>query len=117
MLTCLDILIADTHADLNVYVDTAVDGSRKKAECCVPPSVAPGGCVGASDKPCCDAREKQSQCCALPAASGDDQACCDKTKDKACCSAASDSSNAPIDIKNVDLNEWAGSYKIYAVKD
>ena len=46
---------------------------------------------------------------------GGSEACCgsNAVQSSSCCSPVQD---IKADLKNVDLNEWAGSYKIYAVK-
>ncbi|KAK3395029.1 S-adenosyl-L-methionine-dependent methyltransferase [Podospora didyma] len=79
-----EIIIADTHADLNVYLDTNEDGTNK-SDCCAPAASTATSCGDSSN----------------PAAS--------------CCGPVS--STAAKTPKTVDLNEWVGSYKIYAVKN
>ncbi|KAK3941441.1 S-adenosyl-L-methionine-dependent methyltransferase [Diplogelasinospora grovesii] len=76
-------VIADTHADLNVYLDTNTDGTRKTSSCCGPP--APEG----------QPAESQSAGCCRP-------------------SSGNTTAQASSDV--TDLNEWVGSYKVYALK-
>ncbi|KAK2865119.1 hypothetical protein FQN49_003897 [Arthroderma sp. PD_2] len=47
---------------------------------------------------------------------GESGGCCDTQPKSACCSGESSSGNQTSDIENVDFNEWAGSFKIYAIK-
>ncbi|KAK0707392.1 S-adenosyl-L-methionine-dependent methyltransferase [Lasiosphaeris hirsuta] len=77
-----EVIISDTKGDLNVYLETAEDGTRK-ADCCIP-SAASGSCTGAQAS--------------------------------SCCSPAESTINTTGVSEKTDLNEWVGSYKIYAVK-
>ncbi|KAK1755610.1 S-adenosyl-L-methionine-dependent methyltransferase [Echria macrotheca] len=86
-----EVLIADTKADLNVYLEISEDGTKKKSQCC-------------DDTP---------KCC-VPSAAADEKkcGCVGSTTPGPCCS----STTTTTDISVEDLNEWVGSYKIYAVK-
>ncbi|KAK3349892.1 S-adenosyl-L-methionine-dependent methyltransferase [Lasiosphaeria hispida] len=77
-----EVIISDTKGDLNVYLDTAEDGT-KKADCCVP-SATGAGCTG--------------------------------VQVTSCCSPAGGARTPTRMSEKTDLNEWVGSYKIYAVK-
>ncbi|KAH6854756.1 S-adenosyl-L-methionine-dependent methyltransferase [Chaetomium sp. MPI-CAGE-AT-0009] len=77
-----EVMIVDTGADINVYLETGEDG-EKKGSCCAP--AAARGCDGAGDAP-------------APAASGS-------------CVAAG------VVPEETNLNEFVGSYKIFAVKN
>ncbi|CAM1506354.1 Fc.00g059950.m01.CDS01 [Cosmosporella sp. VM-42] len=82
-----EILIVDTKSDLNVYLQINEDGS-KKSECCIPKKVDKG---------------KREDCCEPPS-----ETCC-MTSD---CKSEKDY----VPDEENDLNEWVGSYKIYALK-
>ncbi|KAM7214081.1 S-adenosyl-L-methionine-dependent methyltransferase [Rhypophila decipiens] len=79
-----NVIIADTKSDLNVYLDTNDDGTKKTTDnsCCAPTTSC---CAGTS-------------CSDTPAA-----------KDSAAPSTE--------DLAKTDLNDYVGSYKIYAVKN
>ena len=82
-----EILIADTKSDLNVYLQTNEDGS-KKAECCVPEKEERKErekCCESSIKTCYE--PKSSSCCATN--------CCADEKTPTC-------------LAESDLNEWVG---------
>ncbi|KAK4499091.1 hypothetical protein PRZ48_009603 [Zasmidium cellare] len=81
-----DILIVDAKSDLNVYRHD--DGTN--AGCCAPPPAA----------------EKTNGCSSSEKASG----CCGPSKSKPAQAAT------VANFENVDFNEFAGSFKIYAVK-
>lgn len=143
------VLIQDTGADINVYLDTDEEGNR--GGCCAPPGTvkeaATGGCcappgtaVKKEEKKasCCKpavapaaAEEPKSSCCApkktecAPAVSSsscckpatETTSCCKpvEKKESSCCKpAAKPETN---EAEKEDLNEWVGSYKIYAVKN
>ncbi|KAK4135034.1 NAD(P)-binding protein [Trichocladium antarcticum] len=82
-----DVVIVNTGADLNVYLETGEDGERKDGAtgCCGPPQT--GGCAPPAP--------------AAPASSG-------------CCAPAVP---AGVVDEKTDLNEFVGSYKIFAVKN
>ncbi|KAK4463654.1 S-adenosyl-L-methionine-dependent methyltransferase [Cladorrhinum samala] len=103
-----DVVISDTKADLNVYLETNEDGT-KKGDCCAPAS----SCCAPAEKGCCAPAEEG--CCA-PTAKG---CCAPAEKADGCCSPASTSVQATTadDSERPDLNEFVGSYKIYAVKN
>jgi SAM-dependent methyltransferase len=81
-----DVLITDTKSDLNVY-KTAAAGAD--AACCAPPSTAKASC-------CSPPTTTQASCCSPPSTS-----------------VKSVSNGTP---KDMDYNEFAGSFKIYALK-
>ncbi|KAH6990096.1 S-adenosyl-L-methionine-dependent methyltransferase [Ilyonectria destructans] len=72
-----EIVIADTKSDLNVYIQTNKDGS-KKADCCIPSEVGKSTSNRAMD-------------CCVPNRSYES-------------------------LTGTDLNEWIGSFKVYAVR-
>ncbi|KAF2101216.1 ubiE/COQ5 methyltransferase [Rhizodiscina lignyota] len=80
-----DTLIADTHSDLNVYLDTDEDGKRRTES---KEQWGQNGCCGPRTVPCCGGPPKTG---------GEDL-------------------NTLPNMDSIDLNEWAGSYKIFAVK-
>ncbi|ODH45150.1 hypothetical protein ACO22_00354 [Paracoccidioides brasiliensis] len=81
-----DILIVDAKNDLNVY--TSALGN---------PESASGGCCSEVRKP-----DPSTSCCSGAPKEERRSAVCSKT--------------FKADFKNIDFNEWAGSFKIYAVK-
>ncbi|KAK5653296.1 hypothetical protein OQA88_8987 [Cercophora sp. LCS_1] len=94
-----DVLITDTKSDLNVYLDTLDDGTNKTS------------CCGDKAKGC------------TPADTSKETVCCDTKPD--CCAPAgagcSVVSGTGVDtpsktLGTTDLNEFVGSYKIYAVR-
>ncbi|KAH7630027.1 S-adenosyl-L-methionine-dependent methyltransferase [Sordaria sp. MPI-SDFR-AT-0083] len=155
------VLIQDTGADINVYLDTDEEGNR--GGCCAPPGTvkevaATGGCcappgtvkeekASSCCKPAAPAAEEpkeesKSSCCApkktecAPAASSSPSCCKPVAETTSCCKPAEkkeSSSCKPAEVssscckpsakpeaeaeKKEDLNEWVGSYKIYAVKN
>jgi len=93
-----DILITDTNADLNVYLDTDVDGTTKKAassQCC---GIASQDKTAASCQP---GKGKNNQCCA---ANNKEDASQEESDEKAggCGSCGGG--------KLGDLNKWAGKF-------
>ncbi|KAM7185752.1 S-adenosyl-L-methionine-dependent methyltransferase [Naviculisporaceae sp. PSN 640] len=80
-----EVIIADTKADLNVYLDTNDDGTKKTTDnsCCAP---APTSCCSGTS-------------------------CADTSGDKSSAAASGEA------LAKTDLNEYVGSYKIYAVKN
>ncbi|KAL1840407.1 hypothetical protein VTJ49DRAFT_481 [Mycothermus thermophilus] len=151
-----DIMIVDTNADLNVYLETNEDGERKGMGLCCAPGLDPaesesaaaaGGCCGpaktesTSDGGCCAPKKTESAqasggCCA-PKSTETPQAgsggCCGPAKTAVaeqsaggCCVPKSDEPKATVCgvpapssslLGKTNLNEWAGSYKIFAVKN
>ncbi|KAL2264558.1 hypothetical protein VTJ83DRAFT_7068 [Remersonia thermophila] len=133
-----DVMIVDTHADLNVYLETNEDGERKGL-CCMPaaappgsePAAAAGCCPPKSEEPkasggCCPPKSEEPKasggCCppksAEPKASG---GCCPpkSAEPKAsggCCAPTTTTIPATPLLATTDLNEWVASYKIFAVK-
>lgn len=113
-----DIVIVESPSDLNVYKSTNNDGTTKEAaenDCCVGETISQGTfcsetCCGgerSTTKPCCssvDTSEKMKDVA--------------KIEETGCCSTTA-GSNERVEMSNVrdlDLNNWAGSFKIYAVK-
>ncbi|ROT41982.1 ubiE/COQ5 methyltransferase [Sodiomyces alkalinus F11] len=101
-----DVLIKDANADLNVYLDTLPDGTKKAknggtsssndSTCGAPtPSANQGGCCGSKDI----------------GPSGESEAASESTT-----AAQADLAKMAAEIGDIDLNEWIGSYKIFAVK-
>ncbi|KAK3503877.1 S-adenosyl-L-methionine-dependent methyltransferase [Neurospora crassa] len=119
------VLIQDTGADINVYLDTDENGNR--GGCCAPP-----GTVTVKEE---EEEEKSSSCCApkktecapataaaaaassccKPAAETTPSCCKPVEKESSCCKPAA-KPEVEAEEKE-DLNEWVGSYKIYAVKN
>lgn len=94
-----EVLITDTDADLNVYLETDVDGTTKAAS-----DHGPGGqCCGIAtkDETAASCQAGQGKCCASKDAEGD-------SKNGGCGGCGGGQLG--------DLNKWAGSYKIFAVK-
>ncbi|KAK3984993.1 S-adenosyl-L-methionine-dependent methyltransferase [Cladorrhinum sp. PSN332] len=87
-----DVVITDTKADLNVYLETNDDGT-KKGDCCSPPGTV---------------EEKVASSCCAPT---------EKPAASSCCTPASAPSTEQENLERPDLNEFVGSYKIYAVKN
>ncbi|KAF2664226.1 SAM-dependent methyltransferase UbiE/COQ5 family protein [Microthyrium microscopicum] len=85
-----DITIVDARSDLNVYADLAQGPKADISGCCVPSA--------ATDS---EGQEAAGGCCAPSNAVN-----------------ASERSAmvAGIELKDIDVNEWAGSFKIFAVK-
>ncbi|KAJ4391523.1 hypothetical protein N0V93_005141 [Gnomoniopsis smithogilvyi] len=135
------LLIKDDGADLNVYIETNPDGSRTVGGtggnlCCNPriestPASSATTCSAPAKKSCSASNEptkpsadiSSSSCCAgknvdedaaIVAAAASSSSCCGGTssKDQTC---AFDEKDLD-DLEGEDLNSWAGSYKIYAVK-
>ncbi|KAK2022020.1 arsenite methyltransferase [Colletotrichum zoysiae] len=96
-----DVLITDTNADLNVYLETDVDGTAKAASgqgtgsrCCGPVAAKDGTAAS------CPAGQGTGSC-AGKNADGD-------SEDGGCGGCGGG--------RHGNLNKWAGSYKIFAVK-
>ncbi|OAX83780.1 hypothetical protein ACJ72_01864 [Emergomyces africanus] len=82
-----DVLIVDAKNDLNIYTSALSD-----------PESASGGCCGEVKKP-------------------EPTPCCGPSPPKEERGPGIFSEGFKADFKNVDFNEWAGSFKIYAVKN
>ncbi|EGS19698.1 methyltransferase-like protein [Thermochaetoides thermophila DSM 1495] len=130
-----DVLIIDTKSDLNVYVEIGEDGEKKRSteakndlccgqnlqNCALIPAASEesGGCCGANKAE--PAFQKQGEgCCKMSAG---------VSSSAGCCGAPSSSSPAPSgccgvpvpaglaeSLSKTDLNEYVGSFKIYALK-
>jgi arsenite methyltransferase len=104
---CTDVLISNVQADLNVYLDTLPDGTKRvsKAES--------------------DDQQKSSCCASAPIdgaarrSQGDKTSGCGANQHRAdgCCATPGSASEAELDMEklsaqlgNVDLNEWVGKY-------
>ncbi|QDS72358.1 hypothetical protein FKW77_008125 [Venturia effusa] len=113
-----DVFIAESHSDLNVYTSTNDDGTAS----------------GVADHACCVGKTSSPENCRSDAGSGNEgsitKSCCSsvgtshetkidaKTEALSCCLTATES-NERVDVSNLrklDLNQWAASFKIYAVK-
>ncbi|KAI5456960.1 S-adenosyl-L-methionine-dependent methyltransferase [Mariannaea sp. PMI_226] len=92
-----EILITDTKSDLNVYFQIDEDGS-KKPECCIPAKAEKS-----EEERCCN---PSSELCCAPKSSSP---CCTAN----CCMPENDY----VNLAESNLNDWAGSFKIYAVKN
>ncbi|KAK2038783.1 arsenite methyltransferase [Colletotrichum somersetense] len=95
-----EVLITDTNADLNVYLETDVDGTAKAASG-----------QGTSSQ-CCGVAVKDRTAASCPAGQGT----------RSCASENADSNSEDGGCggcgggRHGDLNKWASSYKIFAVK-
>ncbi|KAK3492722.1 S-adenosyl-L-methionine-dependent methyltransferase [Neurospora hispaniola] len=114
------VLIQDTGADINVYLDTDENGNR--GGCCAPPGTVKeeeeeksSSCCAPKNTECAPAAAASSSCC-KPAAETT-SSCCKpvEKKESSCCKPAA-KPEVEAEEKD-DLNEWVGSYKIYAVKN
>ncbi|KAK2804014.1 hypothetical protein FQN51_002542 [Onygenales sp. PD_10] len=106
-----DVLIVDAKNDLNIYTSALgeVEGESNGAGCCAQVKKATSCCAPdqkaeSSDAGCCASVKKQASCC------GPDQ-----TAPKEGGSGIF-SESFKNEFKDIDFNEWAGSFKIYAVK-
>ncbi len=94
-----EVVIVNTGADLNVYLETGEDGERKES-CCVPSEKATEAPpAGECCAPAKDGSEPAGGCCA-PAKDGSEPA-------GGCCAPAKDGSEKPSGAK-LDLNEYVG---------
>ncbi|KAL8415222.1 hypothetical protein RB594_006166 [Gaeumannomyces avenae] len=98
----VDILIQDTHSDLNVYADTLPDGTKRTGQAaagsgqgCCAPSLAPSSCGQPAGQ-----TAGNGSCAPGPPAPSKDL----------------NLEALTAELGSIDLNEWVGSYKIYAVK-
>ena len=123
---CADVLIVDAKSDLNVYWQTegAEDGAGVNA-CCGPSTAAPkpAACCGPSStepkkeakaSSCCgpsstEPKESKASSCCGPSTNGE-------TKTNGEAKAKTNGGPVNQDGSHVDFNEYAGSYKIYAIK-
>lgn len=105
-----DIVIVELPSDLNVYTFTNDDGTAKDA-------ARTACCVGPITSDACRGKEGSSSCCSstdpfekIPSIA--------KTEESCRCSIATESNECPVasNARTIDLNEWASSFKIYAVK-
>ncbi|KAI0406724.1 arsenite methyltransferase [Xylaria palmicola] len=92
-------LITDTNADLNVYLETDVDGTTKVASDYRPSGLCCG--IATKDETAASCQAGQGKCCASKDAEGDFE--------HGGCGGCGGGQLG-------DLNKWAGSYKIFAVK-
>lgn len=108
-----DIHIVESPSDLNVYTSTNDDGTAKDAAenvCCAGnPTSKKACCSGAR----CGVGEGGSSIDTLEKtkdiAKTDGTVCCPKAHEK--------KEHADVShVRDLDLNMWAGSFKIYAVK-
>lgn len=112
------VLIKHDGADLNVYIETNPDGTRtiggKGGNLCCNPSIqsAPAApATNGSSSSCSGPKSKPDAAAASAAASA---SCCGG-ENKTSQECAFDDKDLE-DLEGQDLNDWAGSYKIYAVK-
>lgn len=107
-----DIMIVDAQADLNVYKDA--------------PTVTPSN-GEAAQKPariaCCtpamsSLKQERSSCCPPPAAKASTSCCAPKSNGtvEAPKKTSELQNGFYSSLGDIDLNEWVGSYKVYAVK-
>ncbi|PVH98850.1 SAM-dependent methyltransferase UbiE/COQ5 family protein [Periconia macrospinosa] len=93
-----DVMVVDAKTDLNVYTRTE-DGESMGSVCCGPVEKT---------------EEEEGDGCCKPAKVEE------KSAASACCGTDKGDGGVVQDVKtnfrDVDLNEWAGSYKIFAVK-
>ncbi|KAL2161890.1 hypothetical protein VTH06DRAFT_7674 [Thermothelomyces fergusii] len=102
-----DVTIVDTGADLNVYLETDQDGKRKAAagSCCVP--APPAVCCGAG-----------AGITAITASAPTPAPALIQGSTSTCAAAGSGcSARAGALPDKIDLNEFVGSYKIFAIKE
>ena len=78
----IDVVIQDAKADLNVYIDTLPDGSKRHRDVEDPQQ-------GSS---CCTPKTEPSGCCIQPMKSADGH----------------DLTDMVSDLAGLDLNEWVG---------
>jgi arsenite methyltransferase len=117
--TTTDIIIVESPSDLNVYMSTNEDGTAKGTAntCCKGETAFPGKCCSDAG---CEGKHTATKSCRSSAetpkaptreSSGGETAGC-------CFSAVENGKGVivPADIGDLDLNKWAGSFKIYAVK-
>lgn len=149
------VLIQDTGADINVYLDTDEEGNR--GGCCAPPGTGAAakkdeekkssGCCApkktecapaAAASSCCKPAEKKESSCCKPVEKKESSSCCKPAtettscckpveKKESCCKPAVEKKESSscckpaakpeAEAEKEDLNEWVGSYKIYAVKN
>ncbi|KAJ9130442.1 hypothetical protein NKR23_g12200 [Pleurostoma richardsiae] len=107
----IHVLIKNTNSDLNVYIDTLPDGSKRikdteashqqKSACCASPVI-------------------QDSVCSPPKKAGD--YCAPRSDDSGRCKTSNKTgiglglSNLAAELGDIDLNDWVGSYRIFAVK-
>ncbi|KAH8897346.1 NAD(P)-binding protein [Thozetella sp. PMI_491] len=89
-----DVIIKDANNDLNVYSDTLPDGSKRTA------SQQAGNQLSATCRP--------------PMSSVDTASCCSEKRTGT--GQSRDIGELGPELEGIDLNEWVGSYKIFAVK-
>jgi len=104
-----DIVIVDTENDLNAYVDMAKEDKHV-------------GCCGQSTKRAASSEGKTVSCCPEEKGVG----CCSKAENNTTLSSNA-SANATIlsdkdtatdfGLADININEWVGSFKIFAVKN
>lgn len=103
-----DVLIVDSKNDLNVYFTA----TKTKPSCCGSDAVK----VEMEVSPCCSEEAKES--CCKPE---EKQSCCNTNSSACTCqnqtsSMASEAKTLATQLGITDVNEWAGSFQVYAVK-
>ncbi|KAI9025437.1 methyltransferase type 11 [Hyaloraphidium curvatum] len=133
----VDVQIFDAGSDLNVYKELgasccgpaegpAVEAAAAKASCCgpAPAKASKGGCCGpapaqaAADDGCCGSAASGCGSCDAPAPKASSGGCCAPTTASAsgCCGPTSADRAFASVLADVDLNQWAASVKVLAVK-
>jgi len=98
-----DILIVDTESDLNIYNNPADAEATGPGLCCMP-QTEPSSTM------------EKNVAAIEPVKSS---ACCSREQSAACVTVGSlqqEKSSSCVHISPLNLNEWAGSYKIFAVR-
>ncbi|KAF2811963.1 ubiE/COQ5 methyltransferase [Mytilinidion resinicola] len=115
-----DVLIVDAWNDLNLYKSSA---EKEKGGCCVE-----GESAGTEKEECCGSccgngsgEEKGKKCCDIADCCHKKECCdlvrCGGGEKKDSCRGSGDDDGVLKEMAvNHDFNEWAGSFKIYAVK-
>ncbi|KAF2469186.1 NAD(P)-binding protein [Lindgomyces ingoldianus] len=120
----VDVVIVDAKADLMVYMQ--VEGGEEVGSLCRGAEKKDGGCCGKEEAPCCREDEKAS-CCADGEVKNTGPCCSSATKvekGSSCCGGGGEKNGGVVqDLKSLtekyahlNLNDWAGSYKIFALK-
>lgn len=113
-----DIVIVESPSDLNVYTSTNDDGTAKEAAengCCVGETISQGNCC---PETCCEGEHSTTKPCCSSVNTLDQVKDVARTGGTGCCSTVAENKEDVdmSDVRDIDLNKWAGSFKIYAVK-
>lgn len=114
----LDIVVVESPSDLNVYTSTNDDGTAKEAAengCCVGETISQGNCC---PETCCEGEHSTTKPCCSSVNTLDQVKDVARTGGTGCCSTVAENKEDVdmSDVRDIDLNKWAGSFKIYAVK-